>query len=108
MLLITNASPKPSTLGTLNGLAQTLGALGRAVAPLVSGGLFTASTGFGKNGEFLAWGVFAGIAAVGFALSFGLHGKMAWKEGEEQPLMREEVVESDGEGRREREGAEQR
>lgn len=65
MLLITNGSPNSSTLGTLNGLAQTLSAGGRAVGPLVSGGLFTASA----TVPFLVWGVFGGIAAVGLVLS---------------------------------------
>ncbi|KAH0613873.1 uncharacterized protein H6S33_005759 [Morchella sextelata] len=68
MLLITNGSPNASTLGTLNGLAQTLSAGGRAIGPLVSGGLFTAATTVPK-GEFLAWGVFGGIAGVGLILS---------------------------------------
>ncbi|KAI5851336.1 major facilitator superfamily domain-containing protein [Morchella snyderi] len=68
MLLITNGSPNASTLGTLNGLAQTLSAGGRAIGPLVSGGLFTAATTVPK-GEFLAWGVFGVIAGVGLILS---------------------------------------
>lgn len=71
MLLITNASPKASTLGMLNGLAQTLGAGGRAVGPFLSGSLFTA--GFRMaGGEWLAWGVFGGIAVLGLAFSFAL------------------------------------
>ncbi|KAI5804887.1 major facilitator superfamily domain-containing protein [Geopyxis carbonaria] len=69
MLLITNASPKPSTLGTLNGLAQTLSAGGRAFSPLLSGALFTASTKIQPFGEFLAWGVFGGVAALGLFFS---------------------------------------
>lgn len=71
MLLITNASPKASTLGMLNGLAQTLSAGGRAVGPFLSGALFTA--GFRKaGGEWLAWGVFGGIAILGLGFSFAL------------------------------------
>lgn len=68
MLLITNSSPNDSALGTINGLAQTLSAGGRAVGPLISGGLFTASITAPK-GEFLVWGVFGGIAATGAVLS---------------------------------------
>lgn len=76
MLLTTNASPIDSTLGTLNGLAQTLNAGGRAVGPLLSGGLFTVSTGLGPKGEFLAWGVFGGVAAIGLGLSlWGVGGR---------------------------------
>lgn len=69
MLLITNASPKAGTLGTLNGAAQTLSAAGRAVGPFVSGALF--SVGYSKNGgEVIAWGTFGGVAVLGLGLSF--------------------------------------
>lgn len=94
MLLITNAAPKPSTLGTLNGLAQTLSAGGRAVGPLASGGLFTVGTGL-KNGEFLAWFVFGGIALVGLVCSVTLRGgNLEGHEG--RPLLDEEGGEREG------------
>ncbi|SPQ19920.1 2f843c17-c37a-427c-9e6d-aa7e911a35a6 [Thermothielavioides terrestris] len=44
MLLITNSALSHETLGTLNGVAQTLSAAGRSVGPFLSGGLFTLST----------------------------------------------------------------
>jgi MFS family permease len=94
MLLITNASPKTSTLGTLNGLAQTLSAGGRAVGPFVSGALF--STGFKlKHGEWLPWGLFGGIALVGFGLSFALRWPGFETEGgeEAEPLLDDETLE---------------
>ncbi|CAZ79526.1 unnamed protein product [Tuber melanosporum] len=69
LLLITNASPKSSTLGTLNGLAQTLNAGGRAIGPLISGGLFTLGAGLPNRGELLAWGVFGGVSGIGLGLS---------------------------------------
>lgn len=109
MLLITNGSPGSGTLGTLNGLAQTLSAGGRAVGPLLSGGLFTLSTTV-RRGEFLAWGVFGGVAAVGAVLSFvsikgrgleSIGGEEEWEqeeEGEEEGLLRGRR------GRRERRG----
>ncbi|KAI5820593.1 major facilitator superfamily domain-containing protein [Pyronema omphalodes] len=90
MLLLTNASPKASTLGTLNGLAQTLSAGGRAVGPFVSGALFTA--GFKKpRGEWLPWGVFAGIALLGLGLSFFLkQSELEHEDSEEtEPLVSE-------------------
>ena len=94
MLLITNASPKASTLGMLNGIAQTLSAGGRAVGPLVSGGLFTASDGV-RNGEFIAWWVFGGVACVGAACACVLHGRnLEGHEGE--PLLDEETQEREG------------
>lgn len=66
MLLITNSAPSHETLGTLNGIAQTLSAAGRSVGPFLSGGLFTLSTQLEPKGEVLAWGLFAGIALVGW------------------------------------------
>lgn len=72
---ITNSAPNHSVLGTLNGLAQTLSAAGRAAGPFLSGGLFTIATKVRPKGEALAWGVFGGIAFVGFLASFGIRGE---------------------------------
>ncbi|KAI9649260.1 hypothetical protein NHQ30_001830 [Ciborinia camelliae] len=87
LLLITNSAPNHGVLGTLNGLAQSLSAAGRAAGPFVSGGLFTLGTKI-HNGEFLTWGVFGGIALVGFAFSWGIRGKDLesedWSEEEEE------------------------
>lgn len=62
-------------MGTLNGLAQTLSAAGRAVGPFLSGGLFSLATGVKPKGEALAWGIFGGIAFLGFLGSFGIRGE---------------------------------
>jgi hypothetical protein len=62
-------------LGTLNGLAQTLSAAGRAAGPFLSGGLFSLATNVRPKGEALAWGVFGGIAFVGWIVSFGIRGE---------------------------------
>ena len=59
-------------LGTLNGLAQTLAAAGRATAPFVSGALFSVATNIRPKGELLAWGVFGGAAFIGFLISLGV------------------------------------
>jgi len=75
LLLITNSAPNHSVLGTLNGLAQTLSAAGRAVGPFLSGGLFSIATRVKPKGEALAWGVFGGIAFVGWILTFGIRGR---------------------------------
>jgi hypothetical protein len=61
-------------LGTLNGLAQTLSAAGRAAGPFLSGGLFSIATNVKPKGEALAWGVFGGIAFLGWLASFGIRG----------------------------------
>ncbi|OAA70343.1 MFS transporter [Cordyceps fumosorosea ARSEF 2679] len=74
MLLITNSAPSHASLGTLNGLAQTLSALGRSVGPVVSGGLFTLSVGIRPKGEALAWTVFGGLALLGFVAALFVRG----------------------------------
>ena len=74
LLLITNSAPSHKVLGTLNGLAQTLSAAGRAAGPFISGSLFTAAVRVRPKGEALAFGVFGGIAFLGFLLSFGIRG----------------------------------
>jgi MFS family permease len=72
LLLITNSAPNHQVLGSLNGLAQTLSAAGRAVGPFISGGLFSAATRLSNRGEIMPFGIFAGVACVGFGLSFGI------------------------------------
>ncbi|KAL2753996.1 hypothetical protein ACRALDRAFT_1062967 [Sodiomyces alcalophilus JCM 7366] len=66
MLLITNCAPNNGTLGTLNGMAQTLSAAGRSVGPFLSGALFTLSMDVQPKGEALAWGIFGGVAFLGW------------------------------------------
>ncbi|KAK4199160.1 major facilitator superfamily domain-containing protein [Triangularia verruculosa] len=75
MLLITNSAPSHETLGTLNGIAQTLSAAGRSVGPFLSGGLFTLSMRVKSKGEALAWGLFAGIALGGWIWSWAIKGQ---------------------------------
>ena len=76
-------------MGTLNGLAQTLSAAGRAAGPFLSGGLFSLSTKVQPKGEALAFGIFGGIAFIGFLGSFGIRSEgleaQGWEdeEGEE-------------------------
>ena len=62
-------------LGTLNGLAQTLSAGGRAAGPFLSGGLFTIATKVRPKGEAIAWSVCGGVAFIGFLLSFGIRSR---------------------------------
>lgn len=59
----------------MNGLAQTLSAAGRAAGPFLSGGLFSLATNVQPKGEALAFGVFGGIALIGFIMSFGIRGE---------------------------------
>ncbi|KAK1830645.1 major facilitator superfamily domain-containing protein [Podospora conica] len=75
MLLINNSAPSHETLGTLNGIAQTLSAAGRSFGPFLSGGLFTLSMRIRPKGEALAWGIFAGVALMGFVGTLFIRGK---------------------------------
>ncbi|KAK4169621.1 major facilitator superfamily domain-containing protein [Cladorrhinum sp. PSN259] len=74
MLLITNSAPSHETLGTLQGIAQTLSAAGRSVGPFLSGGLFTLSTHVHPKGEALVWGIFAGVTLGGWIWSWAIKG----------------------------------
>ncbi|KAJ4150281.1 hypothetical protein LMH87_011038 [Akanthomyces muscarius] len=91
MLLITNSAPSHNSLGTLNGLAQTLSALGRSVGPVVSGGLFTISVRIQPKGEALAWTVFGGLAFLGFFAALFVRGEgLESEEWEEEHRTEEE------------------
>lgn len=103
---ITNSAPNHSVLGTLNGLAQTLSAAGRAVGPFLSGGLFSISTRVHPKGEALAWGVFGGIAFLGWIASFGIRGdELESREWDEEEGSLEDDEEDDGSGEDGRVGA---
>ncbi|KAG5976472.1 hypothetical protein E4U55_007338 [Claviceps digitariae] len=75
MLLITNSAPSHASLGTLNGVAQTLSALGRSIGPFVSGGLFTLSVNIRPKGEALPWSLFGGLTLLGWCLSLFIQGR---------------------------------
>ncbi|ORY55644.1 major facilitator superfamily transporter [Pseudomassariella vexata] len=75
MLLITNSAPTHAVLGTLNGIAQTLSALGRSFGPLIAGSLFSISIGVEPKGEALAWGLFGGIALAGWLGTWAIRGE---------------------------------
>ncbi|EEP78717.1 conserved hypothetical protein [Uncinocarpus reesii 1704] len=85
LLLITNSAPDNSVLGALNGLAQTLSAAGRAAGPFLSGSLFSIAMKVKPKGEALAFGVFGGIAFLGFLLSFGIRSRNLEAEGWREP-----------------------
>ncbi|GAO18848.1 hypothetical protein UVI_02059550 [Ustilaginoidea virens] len=75
MLLITNSAPSHASLGTLNGVAQTLSALGRSIGPVVSGALFTLSVDIRPRGEALPWSLFGGLSLVGWCVSLFIRGE---------------------------------
>ncbi|KAF2622618.1 MFS general substrate transporter [Macroventuria anomochaeta] len=107
LLLITNSAPNHNVLGTLNGLAQTLSAAGRAAGPFISGSLFTAATKIQPKGEALPFGLFAGISLLGFLLSFGIRGENLEAEGwsdEDEDEDEEEEIGDDRQDMNERSG----
>jgi hypothetical protein len=92
---ITNSAPNHSTLGKLNGLAQTLSAAGRAVGPFLSGGVFSAATKIKPKGEALAFGLFGGIAFLGFLLSLGIRSEALEAEGDGWDDDEESIIEEE-------------
>lgn len=107
LLLITNSAPNHNVLGTLNGLAQTLSAAGRAAGPFISGSLFTAATKIRPKGEAIPFGIFAGISLLGFCLSFGIRGDNLEAEGwsdEDEDSDEEEEIGDDRQDTNERSG----
>ena len=92
---ITNSAHNHSVLGTLNGLAQTLSAAGRAAGPFMAGGLFSLAARIQPKGEAVAFGVFGGITFVGFLLSFGIRGNNLEAEGWDEEAGSEDEDEDD-------------
>lgn len=78
---ITNSAPDHVVLGSLNGLAQTLAAAGRAAGPFLSGSLFSLSTRVKIKPEALAFGVFGAVSIIGFLLSFGIRSRNLEDDG---------------------------
>lgn len=80
MSQITNSAPNHHVLGALNGLAQTLSAAGRAAGPFLSGGLFSLAARV-TGGERLSFGIFGGVAFLGFLMSFGIRARALEAQG---------------------------
>lgn len=62
-ILLTNSAVSLRVLGTLNGVATSVSALGRAMGPAVGGAMF--EVGAVKGWAILPWWVLAGFAGVG-------------------------------------------
>ncbi|RPA80401.1 MFS general substrate transporter [Ascobolus immersus RN42] len=93
LLLVTNSAPNHESLGTLNGLAQTLGALGRAIGPITAGSMWSLIEGADNGGkEWLIWGGLGCVSALGGVLALGL---TKWKKDYKRDA--EEVDEEDEE-----------
>jgi hypothetical protein len=69
-ILLTNASPSRTVLGKVNGLAQTVVSLVRAVGPASSTALFALSVEKNLMGGRLVFAVLFVVAVLGVGLSF--------------------------------------
>lgn len=67
-ILLANAAPSKSVLGTINGVAASTACLARAFGPTVTGSIHAAGLKFGCNG--LAWWAAGLMCAVGAIESF--------------------------------------
>lgn len=67
MILVNNCSPHPSVLGTIHGIAQSVGSSARTAGPAVAGWLFGVGLDHGIVG--MAWWGLAGIASFGVLTS---------------------------------------
>ena len=67
MILVNNCSPHPSVLGTIHGIAQSVGSGARTAGPAVAGWLFGVGLNHGVVG--LAWWCLAGVASFGVLTS---------------------------------------
>ena len=64
------------------------------MGPFLAGGLFSIATRVRPKGEALAFGVFGGIAFIGFLTSFGIRGEALETDGWDE----EEEIEGDEDG----------
>jgi len=61
-ILVNNASPHPSVLGTMHGIGQSLASAGRAIGPTLGGSLYGLSLRHGVVGA-IWWGL-SGVALM--------------------------------------------
>ncbi|KAL6154429.1 hypothetical protein ACJQWK_02035 [Exserohilum turcicum] len=69
-ILINNASPHPSVLGTVHGIGQSVSSLTRTVGPILFSWLFGRGLDMGMVG--LSWWCMAGVAVGGWAIAQGV------------------------------------
>ena len=67
MILVNNCSPHPSVLGTIHGIAQSVGSVARTTGPAVAGWTFGVGLNTGLVG--LAWWGLTGVAGFGVLTS---------------------------------------
>lgn len=87
-MLIANAAPSKSVLGSINGVAASIACLARAVGPTLTGFFHTAGLKMGYTG--IAWWIAGVVCAIGALESFWLEEVDGCqdrpREEEEQPV----------------------
>jgi Na+/melibiose symporter-like transporter len=87
-ILIANAAPSKTVLGSINGVAASIACLARALGPTVTGFVHTAGLKMGYNG--VAWWIGGVVCAIGALESFWMEeveGRTVRPcEEEEQPI----------------------
>jgi Major Facilitator Superfamily len=87
-ILIANAAPSKTVLGSINGVAASIACLARALGPTVTGFFHTAGLKLGYNG--IAWWIGGLVCAIGAFESFWMEETEGRPDGpreeEEQPV----------------------
>lgn len=101
-ILVNNASPHPSVLGTIHGIGQSVSSAMRCFGPVIGGYLYGVGLRMGVVG--LAWWIMAVWAAVGALAALRVRegdGHEIWLEGEKEEERLQEEYERDHEDERE-------
>lgn len=87
-ILVNNASPHPSVLGTIHGIAQSVSSATRTVGPVLFSWIY--GVGLSKGVVGTAWWCMCLVAGVGALASWWVRegdGHEIWLEGEEEEAM---------------------
>lgn len=95
IILLTNSASSPNTLGTLNGVGTSVGAIGRAVGPAIVGFAFTA--GVRRGYIIIPWFVLAALAALSSIPVFMTDESAIFRNSDELQSSDETDVEEDDE-----------
>lgn len=74
MLVVTDSAPSKRLLGTVNGTAQMLASLMRAIGPTFASSFFALSVSHHLAGGLLVFYFMIGVTILGAASAFRLHG----------------------------------
>lgn len=89
IILLNNAAPHPSLLGTVHGVGHSVSAAARTMGPVVSGYLY--SVGIQRGVVGMAWWVFGAVALVGWVSTWYLQGD----PGQERNCGEEKMVDAE-------------